>query len=366
MLKTLQITSLIVLILAVCGVVLVVFLGLRKDPEILDYLDSPGVVAQFQNQAKDGEQKEFESPLVAQASAFALRIDPPPPPPPPKVDKPKPKPASTVTRTPPSPPKPPPAPKTVVNAKFSLLATVMCETNPKRSMVLLRQAGGKDEWFWQGEKVGHLDVEEVRNGSAVFSQSGRNPQELFVPEKPKSKSLLKADTGTGVPRTGTGGSISVLVDPESGEPIEAGPAAAAAAAVTGERGEGPAAQPRRSIPTERDADVSAMRQEVSNRIRRIRTVPRPPSPTEQKQSIEQSISSIQEIMNRDEAGMDDAQRQKENEAWMKLLSSLQERKEAIEETPEAADEGDAAAAASEAGDENQPETETPTPDNREE
>ena len=178
MLKTLQITSLIVLILAVCGVVLVVFWGLRKDPEILDYLEKPGVVARFEDQAGDGENKELQSPLVAQASAFALRIDPPPPPAPPKQeDKPKPQPTRTVTRTPPPEPKPvTPTPKVTSTAKFSLLATVVCESNPDRSMVLLRQTGGKNEWFWQGEKVGHLQVAQVRNGSAIFSQNGRNEQ----------------------------------------------------------------------------------------------------------------------------------------------------------------------------------------------
>jgi hypothetical protein len=249
-----------------------------------------------------------------------------------------------------------------VNAKFSLLATVMCEANPKRSMVLLRQAGGKDEWFWQGDTVGHLQVEEVRNGSAIFSQSGRNKQELFVPEKPKTKSLLKADSGLPDRRTGSGGSISVLVDRETGEPIEAD--VTAAAAVSAESGEGPVRRSGRSIPTERSAEVSAMRQEVSNRIRRIRTVPKPPSPTEQKESIESSISSIQEIMNRSDEGVDDQQRQKENEAWMKLLGSLQQRKEELEDNSEADNEAESKTA--ETGDENKSESETSTPDNREE
>jgi hypothetical protein len=355
MLKTLRITSLAVVVLAVCGVLLIIFLGLRENPAIIKYLESPGVIEKFKSHVTDGGQKNLESPLVAQAHLFKLRIDPPPPPPKPTPVKP---PERTVaTRTP--PPKretPPPAPKTPVNAKFTLLATVLCEENPSRSMVLLRQAGNKDEWFWQGEKVGNLDVTEVRNGSAVFTQNGGNRQELFVPAKPATKSLLKAEAAPTRP-VGAGGSINVLVDPETGEPVTE-EQAAAAGVVSAEGIQEPSSAPgsRRSTHTDRPQDTSVTREELSSRIRRIRTVPRQPTVEEQQAKIETSISNIQAIMNRESAAVDADQRQEANEDWMRLLNSLREEKQRLEQAKATADEqGDT----SEAGQGGDSETGTP-------
>jgi len=178
---------------------------------------------------------------------------------------------------------------------------------------------------------------------------------MFVPEKPKTKSLLRADAGTSTPTAVRGGSsLNVLIDPESGEPVAASDTSVPTTAIQG--GEGPA-RISRSIPTERDADVEAMRQEVSSRIRRIRTVPKPPSPAEQKESLESSISSIQEIMSREDEGIDDEMRQKENEAWMKLLQSLQDQKQSIEETAEGADKNESVSSDPEGEGEGQPEVE---------
>lgn len=353
MLTTLRITSLAAVVLAVCGVLLIVFLGLREDPKIIAYLESPDVIEKFKSHVTDGGPKNLESPLVAQAHLLATRLNPPPPPPKPTPAKP-PEIRPEVVRTPPPKP-PPPAPK-VVNAKFTLLATVMCEENPSRSMVLLRQAGNKDEWFWQGEKVGNLDVTEVRNGSAVFTQNGRDPQELYVPAKPTTKSLLKAEATPTRP-VGGGGSINVLVDSETGEPVTEEQAAAAgvvpAAAV--QQPEGVPAS-RRSTQTDRPQGTSVTREELSSRIRRIRTVPRQPTIEEQQTKLETSISNIQEIMNRESAAVDADQRQKANEDWMRLLNSLREEKQRLEQAKTTADEqGDT----SEAGQGGDSETGTP-------
>lgn len=340
MLKTLRITSLAALVLAVCGVLFIVFLGLREDPEIIAYLEQPGMVDRFKNRSGGDGQGESKSLLVEEASKLAVRLDPPPPPvppAPPKREEPAPRPEPAVARPTPRP-TPTPGPKTPTNAKFTLLGTVVCEHNPDRSMVLLRQVGGSDEWFWQGERVGHLDIAEIRDGSAVFTQNGRNPQELFVPPKPQTTSLLKADAGT----TNTPGGLSTIdvrmtPQTESGAAVTVDPTLEGSEAV-------PASNP---IRVQRGPNIPPSREAAPERIRRVRTVPKPPTPAEKKADIENSIGAIQQIMSR-EAGADSEKQQQENEAWLKLLDALQGEKQKLENT-EAAPKTSGEAAAAETG-----------------
>lgn len=331
MLKTLRITSLIAVVLAVCGVLFIVYLGLKKDPDIVAFLDDPGVVGQFKDKAGTGDNKDMESPLVVQAHEFALRINPPAPPKPVvTTTDPTPVPPRdpVVKREPPKPPQPSIQPP--VSGKFTLLATVLCESNPSRSMVLIRQTG-KDEWFWQGEKIGNLEVEEVRNGSAVFSQSGRNKQEYFVPAKNETKSLLKNATAavSGGP-TGPGGFSTPAGSSQATDAASGAGSSATRSTSTG------------AVRIDRSRGVSsstaAARQEASTSIRRVRTVPVPPTPAEQRESLQESISSIQQIMNRDDGNLSEEQRQQENETWMQLLQALQSEKAKVAEA-EQADEG---------------------------
>ena len=310
MLKTLRITSLIALVLAVCSVLLIIVFGLRGDRDIKAYLETPGVTEQFEDEGTEGDKDTPKSPLVAQAHEFALRIDPPPPPPPPVTqEKPDIPPAiKAVQRERVEPP-----PKPTFSAKFDLLATVLCQSDPTRSMVLLKLGTGKEEWFWQGDPVGeHQSIDEVRDGSAVFSQDGQNPQEKFVPAKPQAQSLLKADATTS-PRPVGPDSINIPSDAVSTVPQAA--VSDRAAAVT---------RPNLS------RAASTARTTASGRIQWLRTAPKTRTPQEQKASVEDSIQDIQGIMNRDDTILSEEQRKVENEAWTKLLSALQGEKEKLE------------------------------------
>ena len=317
MLKTLRITSLIALVLAVCGVLLIVVFGLRGDADIKGYLQSPGVIKQFEEKSKEADKDAPESPLVTQAHEFALRINPPPPPPqqPASVRRE----AKPVEQQPVQPQLQPQSARSF-STNFDLLATVLCEADPSRSMVLLKQASGKEEWFWQSETIGHFKIDEVRNGSVIFSQDGRNPQEKFVPAKPQAQSLLKADVTTSA-RPDRPGSINILSDAASTRPQTDD----RSTAVT---------RPNLS----RAATTAGTT--ASRRIQRVRTVPRSPAPIEQKASIESNIDSIREIMNREEGSSNEAQRKKENEAWTKLLGALQSEKQNLQSRLETLDEHD--------------------------
>lgn len=335
MLKTLRITSQVVSALAVCGVLFMFFFGLRGDSDIQAYLQNPGIIEQFQAQASKGDDKEPESPLVAQAHEFALRIDPPPPPPLPSEE---PKVNPDVIRV--ADTQEPPRPKGPVSAKFELLATVQCEQKPTRSMVLLKEATGKEEWFWLGEKVGHLTIDEVRNGSAIFSQDGRNPQELFVPAKPQVPSLLKSEAITSAALPERPGSIDVQLEegipsasPVSGQ-VSSQPAGVVPAAAPAAIAE---SSPRnRRLRSAAPANPVASAAAESSSVAPIpqqpaRIMPKQPTPEEKKAAIEKSIQSIQKAMlHQDSNSADSKQREDATKAWRRLIKSLEEEKQNLE------------------------------------
>ena len=79
MIKTLKITTLVAAVLCVVLVVTVTAFGLKGDPEIEKFLDSPSIIEELKKVLGQAEATTDQvSPLVKQAQAFALRIDPPP------------------------------------------------------------------------------------------------------------------------------------------------------------------------------------------------------------------------------------------------------------------------------------------------
>ncbi|MHC4905080.1 MAG: hypothetical protein ACYTEN_04565 [Planctomycetota bacterium] len=320
MLKTLRITSIIAVILAFCGAAALIFMGLKGNSQVKAVLSSPGIVEQFKGKVKDQDKKDDKSsPLVAQAKAFALRIDPPPPPKPPA---PKPKAPTEVARA--APPKPViPKPKAPVTVKSNLLATVLYKSAPEKSLALLATTGGKQEWFRQGEMVGHLEIKEIRDGSVVFTQGGQNPQEKFVPEKTQVKSILKSEnTVSKAPGAGSG-SIAV---PRP--------------ALRGQEDASPDLQPDETTPDSVrmvrpiDRTASRPRPDVSTRIQRIRSVPPPPSPQEQKEKLKKTMSGIEEIMNRQDESVSPEEREKEKKIWAELMRTLKAESENLDKAAE--------------------------------
>lgn len=338
MLKTLRITSLLAMLAAASGVAVILVIGLKGNPEIKTVLESPDIIASIRKKisAEDTKQDTL-SPLVVQAQKFALRIDPPPPPKPPVVEKPEvKKPPKEVARVATPKPKPPaPKKKVKVNTKFDLLATVVYETAPEKSLALLK-TGNLQEWFRVGEKAGGLDIQEIRDGSVVFTQSGRNPQEQFVPKKTHPKSLLKNDAAS----TSTKPSVKTgTASADQAEPIQtpdqskrAQVRLPAARQLQTENGSDKTSASESTIrPMDR---TSRTRQNISERIQRIRSKPTPPPPAERKASIESTMSGIEDIISRQDESLSEEERQREKELWDRLLKSLTEEKERLESAAE--------------------------------
>ena len=303
MLKTLRVTSLVTVVLAAIGVIAVVVLGLKGDPQIKDFLAKPGIVDELRGKSgQGGTEEDKSSPLVALARAIALRFDPPPPPKPkveakPPAEMARAKPDSSVI----------PQPKVQTIAKFDLLATVVYETAPEKSLALLKTTANKQEWFRQGEKAGHLELYEIRDGSVVFTQGGGNSQEIFVPAKPQTKSLLKGDRP--VSTTGRGSITARFSDAD---------AASAPNAVTSETTDSGKVRMVRS------------RSSAAARTQRVHSTPPPRPPKEQKKSLNKTMSGIEAIMKRQDGSVSGEDRKKENEMWKRLLNELNTEKEKLD------------------------------------
>jgi hypothetical protein len=178
MIKTLRITSVVAAILAGVFFVFPVVYGVRSDERIDEFLKQPSVKEKFEdvsdNKAKAGESRV--SPLVEQAEAFALYLNP---------LKPTVKKTSTGSKTTSI------ASKVSVTPKFKVFGTIYCPGNPELSQVLIDEPGRERRWIRQSDKVGHLFIEQVKDGVVVVKSSDKT-FELLLEEKPETNILNRS------------------------------------------------------------------------------------------------------------------------------------------------------------------------------
>ncbi|HOQ05206.1 MAG TPA: hypothetical protein PKY88_08345 [Anaerohalosphaeraceae bacterium] len=328
MLKALRIASLAAVICAVLVLAAVAILGFRGDPDIEAFLAKEGVVEQFRkkSQTAPAAKSDAVSPLEQAAKAFAVRIDPPPPPPPPKPIEP-PKPPEVK---PPQLPKPPEHKQPTLSAKFTLIATARYPDHPEKSMALLQNVQNEYKWYRQGEQVGHLVIQEIKDGSIVLYQGGKFNSELFMPAAPPTKSLLKSDEqiASSAPTRPTSVGSSGVSE-ESGEGTEAGPSAVSA--------EGKSVPSRTQISRTPRPQPTSVSPRITTTLRTTEELPAVEmSPEEQIRSIDESISAIENIMRQSsQEGQTEEERQAEQQAWQELLKVLAKEKEAAVQSAQA-------------------------------
>ncbi|MHC4722237.1 MAG: hypothetical protein ACYS6I_05955 [Planctomycetota bacterium] len=316
MIKTLKVASILVVICAVALVAFVVVLGIRGDKQIAEFLDAPGVIEKFRKLAKTvDEDVDQVSPLIEQAKAFALRINPPPPP---KPKRPKAAPKKRTAK------KQAPRPKAPVKARFKLVATCRYEQQPERSLVLVDRPPQGLKWFRQGDNVGHLTIQQVKDGSIVCSDG----QELFVPpSKVKTKTLLKSElTDSAKPQP----AISTPLE----QPVEGGIGAVEQTALE--------TQPdmvRRPSRRSQPADAAGAKPKPDSakrgRVRRLppqgaRNLPPEQTTEQRKESVQQSIATIKEMMAQPDLLLEDDEKAKELKIWEQLLETLEKERTEIE------------------------------------
>lgn len=202
MIKTLRITTIIAAFLAVGLLAFPVVYGYRGDEEIEKFLKSPGAIERF-NKAKGAKSKTGNqvSPLVRQAVAFSMIINPPPVPIPTRRKGVAP-PVTPKEITKIEPPR-------VVTTKFKLVGTSYYASRPELSLAYIDEPGKGLYWVRQGEKVAHLLIDEVKDGSLIVKD--REKTFTLVPERAPKKSLIKGETTSKTTLPGATTSITSTV-----------------------------------------------------------------------------------------------------------------------------------------------------------
>ena len=182
MINTLRITSVVAVLLAGVFFVFPVVFGVRSDPQVNEFVASPGVREKFEQAAnsKDKSTENRASPLVQQAEAFALYLNPPKPATP--TSSLEPKPGSVIRSMPATTP------------KFKVYGTSYCKGNPELSQVFIDEPGKGRHWVRQSSQVGHLTIEQVKDG-LVIVKSGQETFELPVEQIPEAAIPAKAAFG---------------------------------------------------------------------------------------------------------------------------------------------------------------------------
>ena len=192
MIKTLRITSILAAALAITIVGFFVFrivYGVQSDEKIKDFLSSPGVIEKFKK--AEGNRSKTSSgqnpPLVQQAQAFALYLNPP-------VSK-----NTQVGRN-----------ATNISAqlkttpKFPVIGISYYEGRPEMSMALIDEPGKGIHWVKQSTTVGHFFIEQIKNdlvivksGTETFKLAAeREPSNSKSPPQSNSSSVSKKPDNT--------------------------------------------------------------------------------------------------------------------------------------------------------------------------
>lgn len=187
MIKTLRITSILAAILAGVFIVFPVIYGVRKDERVDKFLESPSAKEQFESAADSKTKKSDnqESPLVKQAEAFALYLNP--------VKQPVKRGSKTGKTTSISN-------KVNVTPKFPVFATIYYPENPELSQALIDEPGRGRHWVQQSSMVGHLLIEQIKDGIVVVKGS-EETFELEIQKEPQPRPTGKPSPASSLKRS---------------------------------------------------------------------------------------------------------------------------------------------------------------------
>jgi len=193
MTKLLKLASYLSIFVAVSALILVGIGLTRKNDsfrERADFLDKPTVIEKVLKNIKNltNKKKSKIPPLVLQAQAFTLRIDPPPPPPPPEKNK-------HITRKTDNTVKRPEPPVKIdipvlTNQSYKLMGTFFCKEKPEESLAMFDVTSKGLVWFRQGENIGHQTIHKINDGNVVIYQNGKQSGIQKVPYETVGSPLL--------------------------------------------------------------------------------------------------------------------------------------------------------------------------------
>jgi len=240
MIKTLRIISIAAAALAAIFVVFFVIsvvFGAHSDEHIEKLLSSPGIIEKFKKTVgKSRGDASQKSPLEEQAGVFALYLNPPKP----KKLKIVKGSTTSITREP------------AVTPKFKVIGTSYYKERPELSMALIDEPGKGLHWVRQSSKVGHLFIEQVKDGIVVVKDS-QGTFELEAEQRPET-SLLEGAS---------------VVPPGRADISRRTPGAAGSRAALPASGRTGAGITRPVSQLRRTAEEDAKRKELVERLRQI-------------------------------------------------------------------------------------------------
>lgn len=177
-----RIVSTCLLAVVIAGAMFVArWLGARPDPAMARLINAPSAVESLaRRKAADklDETQVTKSPLVAQAEAFALYLNPPEP----------------VKRTPPPPrvravrAEVAPVAMVSVPPKFRLVGISYHRSKPEESKALVWAAGGSVDWVAPGAELGSIVVRQINRGSILYQDAaGMHEMKLEMDAMPARK-----------------------------------------------------------------------------------------------------------------------------------------------------------------------------------
>lgn len=140
-------------------------LGSRPDPWMVRLLGLPGAIESRAERGQVGDANETRAakpPLVVQAEAFALYLNPVEPPkrtPPPARAR-----AARVEVT--------PVAAVAMAPRFRVLGISYHRTKPEESKALVSEAGGSLRWVAPGAKLGPMVIKQINRGSILCEDAG--------------------------------------------------------------------------------------------------------------------------------------------------------------------------------------------------
>ena len=205
MIKTLRITSILAAALAVVLVGFFVFRivhGIGGNENVREFLSSPGVIEKFKT--AEGNRTNTivgqTSPLVKQAQAFALYLNPPAS----KTRNPK---IGSGTST--------ISAQVDVTPKFKVVGISYYEGRPEMSMALIDEPGKGIHWVKQSTTVGHLRIEQVKNDLVIVKSSKETFNLTPERKKPEDKNRITGSSSVSKKPAGTVSSSTSRVQPPS-------------------------------------------------------------------------------------------------------------------------------------------------------
>jgi hypothetical protein len=213
-----------ILVVALVGVLIAFYVvfGVRGDKDIEELLGEANVIEKFNKSAgnKTTRGKSQISPLVQQAGKFALYLNPPKP----KTPRPAKGRTASVVRGPSAKP------------KFTVVATSYSKSHPERSIALIDEPGKGRSWFRQSSTIGHLFIQEVKDGVVVFKDNNgtfehKAEEQPYIsllegaPAVPSKRAGISSSTGSTArerARAGSRSSVAASVKPSKAKTVKTG------------------------------------------------------------------------------------------------------------------------------------------------